>query len=142
MNNFKNDLKLLFDSLESSEILLALKENFIFMVNSNISFDEEYKEIYKEIYFEKLKNHISILNQCMEKQRKISELKLTELHNIIDYEKMENILYTLEWSIEYINNNYIEMDLQNEIIIRPNTDDTLKLDLNKLCCFLKNYSCN
>lgn len=140
MGKFKNDLKLLFDSLESNYMLLTLKENFIFMVNSNILFDEEYKEVYKDIYFKKLKNHIIILNKCMEKQRKISELKLTELHNIIDYEKMENILYTLEWSVQYINNNYIEMDLQNEIIIRPSIDDTLKLDLNKLCCFLKNYS--
>ena len=141
MSNFKKDLKLLFESFESKEMLLILKENFIFMLKENLVFEEEYKEDYKELYFEKFKNYIDELTKCMNNQKVISELELTQLYRMIYYQDKQNILYTLAWSIEYIRNNYVEINLPKEIIIKQEIEEDIASDLYKIDSFLKEYIC-
>ena len=110
MNNLKDDLKELFDSFESNEILIRLKENFIFMIQENLEFEDEYKEESKLLYFKKFRQYIDSLNQCIDKQKQISELDVNELYRIIEYQEDKTILYILGRSVEYMGTNNIEMN--------------------------------
>lgn len=139
MNNLKDDLKELFDSFESNEILIRLKENFIFMIQENLEFEDEYKEESKLLYFKKFRQYIDSLNQCIDKQKQISELDVNELYRIIEYQEDKTILYTLGRSVEYMGTNNIEIDFPNEIIIKEEIDEDIQLDLEKICNFLKKY---
>ena len=49
MNNLKDDLKELFDSFESNEILIRLKENFIFMIQENLEFEAQLPKDMEEL---------------------------------------------------------------------------------------------
>ncbi|MDU4934536.1 MAG: hypothetical protein E6X43_04310 [Peptostreptococcaceae bacterium] len=139
MNNLKDDLKELFDSFESNEILIRLKENFIFMIQENLEFEDEYKEESKLLYFKKFRQYIDSLNQCIDKQKQISELDVNELYRIIEYQEDKTILYILGRSVEYMGTNNIEINFPNEIIIKEEIDEDIQLDLEKICNFLKKY---
>lgn len=136
MNNFEEELKDLLNSLENKELLITLKENFIFMVRENLDFNEEYKEDSKELYFKSFKNHIDLLSHAMDKQMKISNLELSELYKVSEYQSNKDILHTLEWSVEYLRNNYIEIDLCKDTLIKNNLEKNMELDLEKICIFL------
>lgn len=139
MNKLKDDLKELFDSFESNEILIRLKENFIFMIQENLEFEDEYKEESKLLYFKKFRQYIDSLNQCIDKQKQISELDVNELYRIIEYQEDKTILYILGRSVEYMGTNNIEINFPNEIIIKEEIDEDIQLDLEKICNFLKKY---
>lgn len=134
MEQFKLNLKNLFESIENKEILVMLKENFI--LNENEEFNHEYKDDSRELYFKNFRKYIDKLEKYMNKQVQISKLELDDLYKVSEYESYENILYTLEWSGEYLRNNYIEINLHNESIIKNNFKKGIKLDLEKICTFL------
>lgn len=134
MEQFKLDLKNLLESIENKEILVMLKENFI--LNENEEFNHEYKDESKELYFENFRKYIDKLEKCMNKQVQISKLELDNLYKVSEYESYENILYTLEWSVEYLRNNYIEINLHSDSIIKNNFEKGIKFDLEKICTFL------
>ncbi|WP_270647946.1 hypothetical protein [Paeniclostridium hominis] len=134
MEQFKLDLKNLLESIENKEILVMLKENFI--LNENEEFNYEYKDKSKELYFKNFRKYIDKLEECMNKQVQISKLELDDLYKISEYESYENILYTLEWSVEYLRNNYIEINLHNESVLKNSCEKGIKLDLEKICTFL------
>ena len=109
------------------------------MIQENLEFEDEYKEESKLLYFKKFRQYIDSLNQCIDKQKQISELDVNELYRIIEYQEDKTILYILGRSVEYMGTNNIEINFPNEIIIKEEIDEDIQLDLEKICNFLKKY---
>lgn len=142
IDNLKSELNKLFDSLESDEVLLILKEEFIDCLVNDYEFNELYRESQKYEYFSKLETYIRSIKIGLDKQKILSNLKLNELHSIYDYEKYDNILKVLSWSVEYIESNYTEINILKESIIKHYIPNNVRHDLEKINEFLKlnNYN--
>lgn len=136
MSDFKYKLKELFNEIDSKDVLLALKENFIITLKDKLDFSDEYNEEAKKAYFNNFNNYIQNLKYTMDNQIKISNLKLSELYKVIEYQSIEDILCTLEYTLEYFNNKYIEIDLHKGIVIKDELRNDIKQDLEKVDLFL------
>ena len=134
--NSKEELNKLFLRLESDEVLLILKEEFIDSLVNVYEFEELYSESKKVEYFSKLETYISALKEGLNKQRLISNLKLNELHHIYDFEKYNNILNILNWSIEYIKSNYTEVNMLENSVIKHDIPNNIMNDLETINEFL------
>lgn len=132
----ENKLKNLLDSLESNEVLITIKEVFVDNIFCNCEFDEAYSEIEKNKYFNKFEEYLKFMKIKLDKQRKISDLKLYELHNICDYEEYDYILNSLKYSVEYIESTYIEINMSNRNIIKHDIPNDILRDLDKIKGFL------
>lgn len=137
----ENKLKNLLDSIESNEVLITIKEVFVDNIFCNCEFDEVYSEIEKNKYFNKFEEYLKFMKIKLDKQRKISDLKLYELHNICDYEEDYYILNSLKYSVEYIESTYIEINMLNRNIIKHDIPNDILRDLDKIKEFLnlKNF---
>lgn len=130
--NFKYELKKLFQRLESEEVLVALKEEFIEQLIVDYKFDDSYSENKKYDYFNNLELYITFLKEGLYKQKIIANLSFQELYKIYYYEGENKILYMLSVSIEYIESNYTEIDISKKKVIKHDIPNAIKSDLEKI----------
>ncbi|GAA3657707.1 hypothetical protein [Asaccharospora irregularis] len=136
MSNFKYKLKELFNNMSSKEVQVALKENLIITLRERLDFSEEYTEETRKEYFNNFNNYIQNLKYVMDNQMKLSNLKLNELYKITEYQSIAEILYNLEYTVEYFNNKYLEIDLHKGILIKNELRNDIKQDIEKIELFL------
>lgn len=136
MSNFKYKLKELFNNMSSKEVQVALKENLIITLRERLDFSEEYTEETRKEYFNNFNNYIQNLKYVMDNQMKLSNLKLNELYKITEYQSIVEILYNLEYTVEYFNNKYLEIDLHKGILIKNELRNDIKQDIEKIELFL------
>lgn len=136
MSDFKYKLKELFNNMSSKEVQVALKENLIITLRERLDFSEEYAEETRKEYFNNFNNYIQNLKYMMDNQMKLSNLKLNELYKITEYQSIAEILYNPEYTVEYFNNKYLEIDLHKGILIKNELRNDIKQDVEKIELFL------